>query len=595
MREGAPSVTAQRVAAHRLSFERLEAPYGDPSADERLARDVAGSAVAEPDEPMARYLKGRTTFIDRVVVNALERDVAQVVSIGAGYDGRAWRYAKPGVRWFEVDHPDTQRDKQARLERLGIGSDQVTFVAFDLRRAGLGEALVDCGYMPDVTGLFLCEGVAVYLEPEHLRATLAELRSLATVGVRMALTAMVRSDSEQHGRFAAAVADLGEPVANDLDAQAVAGLLAETGWRAVDISERATRAGFTVAAPDFFPVSAGDAGPAGPRPATRSRVGEFVESVFHRRGLDTLGRHLASTYGSPVTDLQALDVGVFRVERRDAPPWVARVFPAARPVETTEGEALLLRRLAEAGFPAERLAAEQPVSVHEGQAVLVTEFFTGKAAGEDPEGCRMLGELLGRLQSLPTDGPSPIPVGGAWHHLAFAGGPSDELEAAGSLLQDARPRILAHRQGLFDELGEILASCEDCNGFPTALVHADFAPVNVLTGPGRVAVVDWAGAGRGPRLWSLAWLLWATGAGGAECTRAVADGYSSHVALETRELDRLGAAMRTRAVVLACWGLATGRQRLEQTLDWVRSLGPLADGVAATARDFFERPRPTSP
>lgn len=122
-------MTAQRVAAHRLTFDRMAAPYGDPAADERLSRDVAGGSTTGSAQRMAAYLAARTTFFDRAVVTALDRGVTQVVVAAAGYDGRAWRYAKPGVRWFEVDHPDTQRDKQARLHRLGIDSDQVTFVS----------------------------------------------------------------------------------------------------------------------------------------------------------------------------------------------------------------------------------------------------------------------------------------------------------------------------------------------------------------------------------------------------------------------------------------------------------------------------------
>ena len=97
MREGEASATAQRVAALRLTFERVAAPYGDPSADERLARDVA-AGVPAGSSPLVHYLEARTTFFDRVVVGALDRGVAQVVVAGAGYDGRALRYAKPGAR-----------------------------------------------------------------------------------------------------------------------------------------------------------------------------------------------------------------------------------------------------------------------------------------------------------------------------------------------------------------------------------------------------------------------------------------------------------------------------------------------------------------
>jgi hypothetical protein len=44
---------------------------------------------------------------------------------------------------------------------------------------------------------------------------------------------------------------------------------------------------------------------------------------------------------------------VYQVGRPDGPDWVARVFPAARPVAAAEGDAQVLRALAHAGFPAE--------------------------------------------------------------------------------------------------------------------------------------------------------------------------------------------------------------------------------------------------
>ena len=133
MEDGGPSVTARWVAAHRLGFTRVAAEYGDPAADEALAADVAaGRAV--PANRMHDYLAARTAFFDRTVTGALGRGVRQVVVGAAGYDGRAFRYAKPGVRWFEVDHPATQRDKLERLERLGIDASHVRFVEADFTR-----------------------------------------------------------------------------------------------------------------------------------------------------------------------------------------------------------------------------------------------------------------------------------------------------------------------------------------------------------------------------------------------------------------------------------------------------------------------------
>lgn len=89
MRDGQASVTAQRVAAHRLSFDRVPTPYGDAAADERLSRDVVGESTAGSTEQMAGYLAARTAFFDRAVITALDRGVTQVVVAAAGYDGRA--------------------------------------------------------------------------------------------------------------------------------------------------------------------------------------------------------------------------------------------------------------------------------------------------------------------------------------------------------------------------------------------------------------------------------------------------------------------------------------------------------------------------
>ena len=78
MREGEASGTAQRVAAQRLRFDRVAAPYGHPASDDLLARDVAGTTSSAPG-PMTRYLQARTAFFDRVVTGALDRGMPQVV------------------------------------------------------------------------------------------------------------------------------------------------------------------------------------------------------------------------------------------------------------------------------------------------------------------------------------------------------------------------------------------------------------------------------------------------------------------------------------------------------------------------------------
>jgi O-methyltransferase involved in polyketide biosynthesis len=63
------------------------------------------------------------------------------VVVGAGYDGRAIRFASPGVRFFEVDHPATQLDKRARLASVGVVLPDVVFLPIDLLQDNLRSAL----------------------------------------------------------------------------------------------------------------------------------------------------------------------------------------------------------------------------------------------------------------------------------------------------------------------------------------------------------------------------------------------------------------------------------------------------------------------
>lgn len=254
MRDGWASETARRVAAHRLRFERFAASYGDPAADERLARNVAGDVATSASSPMAGYLAARTAFFDRSVVGALERGIAQVVVAAAGYDGRAWRYAKPGVRWFEVDHPDTQHDKRSRLRELGIDAGHVTFVPADFATAELEARLLDAGFDPGQPALMLCEGVAVYLDRLVLAAVLRDLGALAAPGSRLVISLSVDTGSPRMAvtrtLFQARVAAVGEPAKTVLTAVEAEELFADAGWRFVAApNDRARRAGFVVAQP----------------------------------------------------------------------------------------------------------------------------------------------------------------------------------------------------------------------------------------------------------------------------------------------------------------------------------------------------------
>jgi methyltransferase (TIGR00027 family) len=227
----------------------VPAPYGDPEADQRLGRDVAGPvALVDPYSPMTVHLAARTAYFDRATVRALDGGITQVVVAGAGYDGRALRYAKPGVRWFEIDHPATQADKVARLARLAIPTPQLTFVAADFATDDVGAALAGAGHDQATPTLFLCEGVAVYLDLAVIVSLLRALRSGAAPGSRLAISVSTATSDERRHQFQSAVGALGEPLRTILTAEAAAELLASSGWQELpsppERRARSLRAGF---------------------------------------------------------------------------------------------------------------------------------------------------------------------------------------------------------------------------------------------------------------------------------------------------------------------------------------------------------------
>jgi methyltransferase (TIGR00027 family) len=187
---------ASRTAAHNALFRALEAarPPGDRVVDDPLAaaflppsyaavawaarrsRPLRAGAVGVIDRrwPGVRTsVVARTRLIDDTVSSVLP-EVGPVVVLGAGFDTRPYRLPDLTERpVFEVDHPDTQRRKRARLEERAVPHDHVRFVAVDLTHDDLATALATAGLDRSAPALVLWEGVTNYLDAEAVDATLA--------------------------------------------------------------------------------------------------------------------------------------------------------------------------------------------------------------------------------------------------------------------------------------------------------------------------------------------------------------------------------------------------------------------------------------
>lgn len=118
----------------------------------------------------------RTRGMDAVVAEEVAAGAGQVVILGAGFDSRAYRMQDDlrAAVVFEVDHPVTSARKRARVaEVLGKETPAVRYVTLDFNRDDLGEALAGHGYDPSARSVVIWSGVAPYLEPAGVDATLA--------------------------------------------------------------------------------------------------------------------------------------------------------------------------------------------------------------------------------------------------------------------------------------------------------------------------------------------------------------------------------------------------------------------------------------
>jgi methyltransferase (TIGR00027 family) len=189
----------------------------------------------------------RTAFIDTEVAGAIGRDVRQIVLLGAGYDGRALRFAG-ATRWFEVDYPSTQDDKRRRLDALGVlpAPEQVAFIGLDLMTDDLGAALDAAGHDAGSPSLFVCEGLFAYLTLEAVASVCETLRARAPEGSVLVSTYFVLPESAAagaRGRTGDAaratlrkleglvLSGVGEPRRSEFFAGDPQKLMVVTGWR----------------------------------------------------------------------------------------------------------------------------------------------------------------------------------------------------------------------------------------------------------------------------------------------------------------------------------------------------------------------------
>jgi methyltransferase (TIGR00027 family) len=254
MKAGSSSKTAEGVCAGRAIAHATTrvAAFSDPTAlallppteRERVASFLANQpprglrerAWRRYQALLSHVMIARTVAIDDAI---REAHAAQLVVLGAGLDGRAWRMPELAQTLvLEVDHPDTQREKRARIGSLVQQAREVRFVPVDFTRDSLDRALETAGHDATRPTTWVWEGVVMYLTPAQIESTLAVLERRSAIGSRLCV--LYHRPALLLQVINAVVARLGEPLRSHQTAAQMRTLLARFGFSVVsdrDMSE----------------------------------------------------------------------------------------------------------------------------------------------------------------------------------------------------------------------------------------------------------------------------------------------------------------------------------------------------------------------
>ncbi len=240
MRKQKASNTAKMVAYQRALGNLLPAVPGfvDPVAEqllpEKWRKKVERVKDRLPASPFPFWFRGmgifnqfRTVVLDKAIGSSLP--FQQLVILGAGLDGRAWRL--PGLEntiVFELDHPATQSLKRQQAKLLSFEAKDIRFVGIDFTTDRLEAKLDQSGFNRNAKTFWLWEGVTMYLKPKEVAATLFSISELSGRDSRVAFTYMGKKDGNVPGSLFLRL--IGEPIRSGYSNEELTQAAQESGW-----------------------------------------------------------------------------------------------------------------------------------------------------------------------------------------------------------------------------------------------------------------------------------------------------------------------------------------------------------------------------
>lgn len=257
MQAGHRSRTADAAAALRAGHELYaqDKVFSDPYAlqltsarwrllmGNRLLHALLLRRVLRPLAPITGQILARSRYAEDCLNAALARGITQYVIVGAGLDSFALRRNDLAHRLkvFEVDHPDTQRAKRARLAELDLSLPaNLEYAAVDFERESIADGLARSSHRRDAPAFYSWLGTTHYLRPDTTLATLKAIAACSAPGSEVvldySLPRELLSVTDQLGSrgLARYTRRSGEPLIGQFAPPALHAAVEALGWQVVE-------------------------------------------------------------------------------------------------------------------------------------------------------------------------------------------------------------------------------------------------------------------------------------------------------------------------------------------------------------------------
>lgn len=140
----------------------------DPKAEEIWAAEGFPLKGKSKSKWLAYYMGMRSAVFDRWLKGQMEADPSAVIlHIGCGMDSRCLRVGTRGHLWFDMDFPDVIGERKRYYPETA----EYKMLAADARSADWLSKI------PSGNVIVVMEGVSMYLRPDELRQTMAQIAS----------------------------------------------------------------------------------------------------------------------------------------------------------------------------------------------------------------------------------------------------------------------------------------------------------------------------------------------------------------------------------------------------------------------------------